>query len=261
MNKQYKSMADYRQDEKILWQSKWLTNQVKAVNHRFEDRLLHAATVRDEVRRGVRMSDETIDVSMYRWIWRYLSVAQRYAYLEDVSIGAVNGRLIFDLLDVISEFEPLMTVSQFWEHYQSKHPSATHYTDWSYGGSNPDLLAILTKHGIKTATSSAYALYKSDAEPLPQVGDISIICYKNGNVCCATKTIGVDVVAFKDVDRYHAYCEGEGDRSLDFWRGVHHVFFKKSLAMQGLSFDESTEVVLETFEKVEDVMSIRGELL
>ncbi len=55
------------------------------------------------------------------------------------------------------------------------------------------------------------------------------------------------VCRFCDVGREHAYNEGEGDRSLEYWRKVHRDFFKRELEEHGLSFDENMLVVCETF--------------
>ena len=46
----------------------------------------------------------------------------------------------------------------------------------------------------------------------------------------------------------HAFLEGEGGRSLDYWRRVHMEYFTEELAAVGLSFDESSELVCEEFE-------------
>ena len=48
----------------------------------------------------------------------------------------------------------------------------------------------------------------------------------------------------------HAFKEGEGDRSLEYWRVVHAAFLTNELASVHMEFDENTKVVCEEFELV-----------
>lgn len=63
-------------------------------------------------------------------------------------------------------------------------------------------------------------------------------------------TTRVYLVPFHNVSEIHAYREGEGDRSLDYWREIHKEFFADSLKEAGLSFNETMDVVCEEFEIV-----------
>lgn len=123
------------------------------------------------------------------------------------------------------------------------------YEAWAFGD-DPDKLAELVVQGVKTATSSAYDLYAIDGEALPQAGEYSVILDSHDNARCIIKTTKVYVTAFDKVDDAHAYKEGEGDRSLGYWREVHEKFFTDCLKEAGLSFSEKMEVVCEEFEVV-----------
>ena len=103
---------------------------------------------------------------------------------------------------------------------------------------------------IKIATCSAYDLYQAEGEPIPKVGDYSIILNSDGEAVCIIKTTMVYVTEFNKVSSEHAYKEGEGDRSLDYWREVHINFLTNELALVHQSFDENTKVVCEEFEVV-----------
>ena len=103
---------------------------------------------------------------------------------------------------------------------------------------------------IKTATCSAYDLYQAEGEPIPKVGDYSIILNSDGEAVCIIKTTTVYVTEFNKVSSEHAYKEGEGDRSLDYWREVHINFLTNELVSVHQSFDENTKVVCEEFEVV-----------
>ena len=61
----------------------------------------------------------------------------------------------------------------------------------------------------------------------------------------------VEIMPFKNVTEKHAYLEGEGDRSYEYWRKVHEAFFTwKCKEELGKKFTEDIEVVCETFTKV-----------
>ena len=138
-----------------------------------------------------------------------------------------------------------MTPEELWE----RSGLAGTYEAWSFGEA-PDKLADLVLQGIKTATCSAYDLYQINNEPLPQAGDYSVILNSSEEAVCIIKTIKVYVTEFKNVSEEHAFKEGEGDRSLEYWRKVHESFLTNELASVHKEFDESTKVVCEEFEVV-----------
>ena len=123
------------------------------------------------------------------------------------------------------------------------------YEAWLFGDA-PDKLAALVKNGVKTATCSVYDLYQAEGEPLPKAGDYSIILDSRGDAVCIVKTTKVYVTAFNQVSQEHAYKEGEGDRSLAYWRRVHIDFLTRELAKIGKPFTEHSQVVCEEFELV-----------
>ena len=120
------------------------------------------------------------------------------------------------------------------------------YEAWAFGG-NADLLAHLVATGEKTATASAYPLYELENEPLPAKGEYSVILDANDNAVCVIQTQRVTVVPFNEVTAEHAYKEGEGDKSLDFWRETHEKFFIECLNEAGQKFTSEMKVVCEEF--------------
>ena len=124
------------------------------------------------------------------------------------------------------------------------------YDAWAFGGA-PDRLAELVKKGIKTATCSALELYEAEDEPLPQPGDYSVILDSEDNAVCIIRTTKVYVMPFDQVSAEHAFKEGEGDRSLAYWREVHEEFFTEELRPVGQVFDNKMKVVCEEFEVVQ----------
>ena len=150
-----------------------------------------------------------------------------------------------------------MTAKQMWEAFLKVNPSAAgeEVEAWYYGGNGADKLAQLTAYGIKTATSSAYPLYEAEQEPLPRSGSYSVVMKRDGTAVCVVYTTKVYVVPYRKVSSEHAWKEGEGDRSLAYWRMVHEPFFTEALSKADLTFSEDMGVVCEEFVKVYPVLS------
>ena len=123
------------------------------------------------------------------------------------------------------------------------------YEAWSFGG-DPDTLADLTARGIKTATCSGAVFYELENEPLPRVGEYSVILDGTDRARCIIRTTRVWRCPFDRVGERHAWMEGEGDRSLSHWRQVHEAFFAQALAEIGRPFDPTMELICEEFRVV-----------
>ena len=143
-----------------------------------------------------------------------------------------------------------MNAQELWNKYKKINPSIGDDIDaWQFG-LEADLLAKLVLEGTKTATASAYDLYAVDNDPLPEVGSYDVILDGQEQAVCIIKIIKVSIVPFKDVSAEHAWKEGEGDKSLDYWRDVHEEFFKPYFEECGLTFTPESLIVLEEFEVV-----------
>lgn len=138
-----------------------------------------------------------------------------------------------------------------WQKFILKYPEYQNktYQAWNYGA-EPDELARLTFEEIKTATASAYEDYALEKEDLPQEGELSIVLDADDEAVCIIKITKVLVVPFLEVSEEHAFKEGEGDRSLRYWREVHKVFFEASYKESGLTFHDNIPVVCEEFEVI-----------
>lgn len=136
-----------------------------------------------------------------------------------------------------------MTVEELW----AESGLTGDYEAWAFGGA-PDKLARLVVSGIKTATCSSLELMRYEGEPMPKTGDYSVILNSRGDAVCIIMTTRVNVETFERVTEEHAFKEGEGDRSLDYWRRIHKEFFAEELDVLGLPFDEGSELVCEEFQ-------------
>ena len=142
-----------------------------------------------------------------------------------------------------------MTAQEMWESYSRRENITADYDAWAFGD-DPEELARLVNAGIKTATASLALWYDLEGEALPQAGQYSVILNTKDEAVCIIRTTRVFTSAFDEVDEVQAYREGEGDRSLSYWRRVHARFFSEELAAIGRGFDEKMPVVCEEFQKV-----------
>lgn len=122
---------------------------------------------------------------------------------------------------------------------------------WSFGATSDhaDELLALVLDGTKTATASALWDIESDDEPVPQVGEASMILDGGNRPRAVIVTTFVEIVAFSAVDAAHAYSEGEGDRTLKEWREVHEQFWR-CYGQTSRAFSSDMPVVCERFELV-----------
>jgi uncharacterized protein YhfF len=137
-------------------------------------------------------------------------------------------------------------VEEFWRSFVSATGIDGAYTAWGFGNDAEmaDSLGKLVRDGPKRATTSLFSTYEDDDEPLPKVGDLSVVLGGVGEPICVIRTVSVEVRPFGQVDERFAWTEGEGDRSLAYWRAEHIRFFES----EGRPVDDDTAVVLETFE-------------
>jgi uncharacterized protein YhfF len=136
-------------------------------------------------------------------------------------------------------------VAEYWRRFVAATGIDGPHTAWGFGNTAEMAtgLGLLVRDGPKRATASLRSAY-DDGEPMPCPGGLGVIVDGSGVPLCVIRTTGVEVRAFGDVDAEFAWTEGEGDRSLEFWRAEHIRFF----AAGGAPVDDSTPVVLERFE-------------
>ena len=143
-----------------------------------------------------------------------------------------------------------MTDLELWKEFSEKHGiDDVGYEAWAFGV-DADKLAFLVANGEKTATASAYPLYEVDGEELPRENEYSIVLDSKENAVCIIRNVKVTVVPFCEVSAEHAYKEGEGDKSLKYWRDVHEKVFSEWMSEAGLVFTADMDVVCEEFEVV-----------
>ncbi|QOV10153.1 ASCH domain-containing protein [Viridibacillus arvi] len=142
---------------------------------------------------------------------------------------------------------------ELWENFKKLNPDTpNNYEVWAFGDTNEmaDELVELVIAGTKTATASCHLLYEMEKEPIPLVGLYNIILNGKDEAVAIIKTVSVEVCPFDEVSEEQAYLEGEGDRTLKYWRNVHEAFFRRELEDKKQEFHNKLLIVFERFELV-----------
>jgi uncharacterized protein YhfF len=118
---------------------------------------------------------------------------------------------------------------------------------WGDSPQLADTLGALIVDGTKTATCSALWEYEAEGSALPEVGSKIIVLDGNNDPLCIIETTEVAVHPYNEVDARFAYEEGEGDRSLEYWRDAHWRFFSRTLPTIGKDPNMDMPLVCERF--------------
>lgn len=145
-------------------------------------------------------------------------------------------------------------IKVFWQAYLNSLPSNTDKPErmpdaWHFCNDEESAnhLAELTLSGTKRATAGAVWSYEAEGEAIPQPGDLSIIINWQKEPVCIIETQQVDITPFNEVSEEFARVEGEGDKSLAYWKKVHWAFFSEEMEEIGRKTAESMPVVCERF--------------
>ncbi len=127
---------------------------------------------------------------------------------------------------------------------------ADHFCSDEY---NANLCADLVVKGEKTATCSLHYWYSHKGETMPKVGDLFIVTNWHGEPKCIIQTAEVSLCPYDQVSDEFAAAEGEGDKTLAWWRKAHWEFFSKECEELEVSLSQDILLVLERFKVVHPV--------
>jgi uncharacterized protein YhfF len=147
------------------------------------------------------------------------------------------------------------TVRDFWDTFRRAHPeiaSDIAYDAWHFGDDQElaDTLYPLVLRGVKHATASLLWEYEREAEALPVPSTYSVITDFAGAPKCVVQTTSVQITPYDQVDAQFAFDEGEGDRSLEYWRKAHWDYFLGRCWALGTTVSLDIPVVCERFKIV-----------
>lgn len=152
--------------------------------------------------------------------------------------------------------DDLHSPDELWIEFAAARPDlvgdASTFSSWHFCDNQQDAgeLVALVLAGRKRATAGCLLSYELDGDPIPQVGDFSVVTDWEGQARCVIRATSVEVVPFGDVTEEFAASEGEGDGSLAYWQEAHRAAFGRELALTGRALSAETLVVCEQFEVV-----------
>ncbi|ELO5516957.1 ASCH domain-containing protein [Vibrio alfacsensis] len=143
------------------------------------------------------------------------------------------------------------------EQYLSSLPSelASKYTSFSADyfcadEDNANICADLILRGEKRASCSLDIWYSEQGEIMPKVGHLQVVTNWGGEPVCITEITSVSKCKYSEVTAEFAALEGEGDKTLDWWKKAHWNFFSKECKELNISPSEDMLLVLEQFKTV-----------
>jgi uncharacterized protein YhfF len=90
-----------------------------------------------------------------------------------------------------------------------------------------ELLALVVA-GVKTATCGALRDFPEGSPDKPVVGRRDVVLDGQGRPAAIIETLEVTIRRFDEMDEQFAFDEGEGFRTLDYWREGHQAYFERN---------------------------------
>lgn len=152
---------------------------------------------------------------------------------------------------VVVVIAPSPSLPAFWEARRRESPDLPEAIPlaWAFGATpeHADALLDLVLRGVKDGTASSLWDYEESGDPLPEVGELSVILDGAGEPRAVLVTTRITIVPFDQVDAEHARAEGEGDRTLTYWRSSHERYWREH-SENPRGFAPDMPVVCERFE-------------
>ncbi len=143
--------------------------------------------------------------------------------------------------------------NSLWEEYCTDKGISSPCPPSDQFGDTPELADALVKlvlKGQKQATCELQIWFDSRGITLPTIGDQVIIMGGSGTERCIIETTQVDLCSVQQVDEAFAWDEGEGDRSLVFWKDAHDAYYKRQAKRDGFEYSDEMICVCERFKLI-----------
>lgn len=159
-------------------------------------------------------------------------------------------------MDKNGKFKEHRSPQALWQNFIEVNP---HYANlkqpesWYFCDNERDAneCAGLVVKGIKKATSPSLWWFEKNDYKLPESGDLNIVTDWYGNAGALIRTTKIELVPFYEITQEYAGTEGEGDRSLEYWKKVHWDFYSREMEPFGEKPTEEMVIVCEHFEVLE----------
>ena len=175
--------------------------------------------------------------------------------VEGIKAPALDGEITSEEEiegDNLTYYKAFSSVEQIWKDFVSennqynklKTPESFFFCD---NKKDADECAELVFNRIKQATAGSLWSYKKDNIDFPKKGDLFIVTDWEGNAKAIIETTNIKQVPFNQVTPEFAKTEGEGDKSLTYWKKVHWDFYSREMEEYGEKPSEDMIIICEYF--------------
>ena len=119
--------------------------------------------------------------------------------------------------------------------------------------------AQLTRDGIKQATSTSLWWFEKNNTDLPEVGNIYVVTDWYKIAKAIVEVVKVEQTPFNQITDEYAAIEGEGGKSLEYWKKVHWDYYSLEMEEFGEKPTEDMMIVCEQFKTIFTVDNISKE--
>ena len=156
---------------------------------------------------------------------------------------------------ISSEETNFERIEKYWKQFLKYHPeyTGTEIPQSFYFCDNEkdaNECADLVVQSVKRATSTSLRYFEKQKERFPKVEDLYIITDWFGNPKAVVEVKKVEILRFEEITSEHAYIEGEGDKSLDYWRRVHWEYYTREMKQWNEQPTEQMLIVYEQFDRI-----------
>ena len=140
---------------------------------------------------------------------------------------------------------------KYWNEFWGDKKAPTNVVAEQFGfeyTSLADELAQQIIEGKKTATCPAKIFYELENEPLPEIGDYTIVLSSKDEPLAIIKNTKIQIIPMNEVPEEFAIAEAG---SYEYWWESHVKFFTAELAEYGKEFSENMLLVWIWFEVID----------
>lgn len=174
----------------------------------------------------------------------------------------MNNLLLYNKKNLLSEGFFLLkfnamgeNIELFWKNFitdntryvNEKTPESFYFCDNEKDAND---CAKLVVKNIKQATAPSLWSFEINNEKLPRKGDLNIITNWNKVPQAIILTTKIELIKFSEITEKFAQREGEGDKSLAYWKKVHKAYYKREMQGHKEEFSKDMIIVCQYFDTI-----------
>ena len=146
-------------------------------------------------------------------------------------------------------------IKLFWESFISinpyyknkKIPESFYFCDNERDANDCAKLVIQKE---KQATAPSLWSFQVNNEELPKVGELNIVTDWNRTPIAIIITTEIKLTPYNKINIQFAVLEGEGDKSLNYWKRVHKDYYTREMKGSQDNFSEDMIIVCQYFKTI-----------